>query len=608
MKSVFKKLTALALTVVLSFGASSFLFAFAGENEQTRFYPSIVIPGLFQSDVRLYDENGVEMTKADGTPYERPFFLDATDDIIKNALEQALAPVAKLLILQKDKEHKAAKAIAGVIGNTVAGKIKCDSNGKFIYNVRAVEYNTALSNLSAYDRAFALNAIPLNDYVQKVGLDYLYFYSYVSVGSIKDLAEGLYDLIQIAKAETGAEKVNLAPISQGGAIFNALMQLYKDRGLEISDDIHRVVLVVPAADGAAILGDVYHYGLLDDAEALYGYMFPSILGEDQQWLAYLINLLLRYFPNADLTYILDQAVYTLIEDYLENSTALWALIPSKDYPDLRETYLLDPEDEYIRREADWYYNAQLHHREYILEAVEKGVAFFDIVNYNFALYPICDSWDKVNADGVIHTESESLGAYSVAPAAVLPEDYVQANTYCTDPAHNHIDSFRKVDASAGILAETTFYFYGQAHTMTASNDVIIRLASRILSDDSFRDVYSDPNFPQFNFARHSGRLKGLYYAWADFDAGVLKEDLRVQFLAAMADAKAAIDSTYMPTEEFDAVYETLRNVTYKIENGSAPQNSTSRFITFITKYLKFLSDVLLRLFGGKGYSDLLFFR
>ena len=65
------------------------------------------------------------------------------------------------------------------------------------------------------------------------------------------------------------------------------------------------------------------HGLLDDDDALYGYMFPSLLDKDQEMLAYLINLILRILPNADVNNIIDTAVHVLIEDYLEYSTMLW---------------------------------------------------------------------------------------------------------------------------------------------------------------------------------------------------------------------------------------------------------------------------------------------
>ncbi len=610
MKTVFTKSLAIIMVVLICFSTVAVMSASAADDGcDCDYCPSIVIPGIFQSKVRYLDENGNEMLTEEGKPYAAPFFMKSTDEIVKQALEEALVPLAGLLITQTDIDNRCAEAVANVLGDALLSNIALDENGRVIKNIQADRYTTSLANLTEEQRAYALNQIPLDNYVETAGLDHLYFFSYHSTGNMIDNVNELYELIQIAKEETGHDKVNLVPISQGGSLENALMQLYIDNGLDFSDDVNRVCYVVPAADGAAVLGDIYRYGLLDDDEALYGYMFPSLLDEDQAYLAYLINLILRILPNADVNNIIDTAVNILIEDYLEYSTMLWALIPSKDYPACREMYLSDPEDVYVREQTDWYYNAQVNSRQYILELQEKGVEFFDIVDYNFTMYQIVDSWDDVNADGIIHTDSESFGATSVGVNKSLPDDYVQANTYCTDATHNHIDEDRLIDASAGILCETTFYFKNQNHEKTARNDVIMRLAIRILTDESFENVYSDPAFPQFNFARDSRGIINSYNLWKDYDTSYLSEEDAKEFNAALNELEAAINSTYMPTEEFNAAKERFEAIIYKIVNGTEKvEEEPDFFLTLLTKLFKFWSDVMLRFFGGKGISDIILFR
>ena len=419
---------------------------------------------------------------------------------------------------------------------------------------------------------------------------------------------GVYELIKIAKEETGHDKVNLVPISQGGSLENALMQIYKDKGESFADDVNRVCYVVPAADGAFVLGDIYRYGLIDDDDALYGYMLPALLGQEQELLAYAITILLRIFPNADLNNILDTAVNTLVEDYLEYSTCLWGLIPSKDYPELRDRFLMDDEDSFIRDEADWYYNAQVNAKDYILEAKEDGVEFFDLVDYNYVSYKIFDSWDNLNGDGIIHLDSESFGATSVAVNVPLASDYVQANTYCTDPSHNHIDEGRLVDASTGILCESTFFFKGQNHEATARNDVVMRLAIRILTDDGFKNVYSDPAYPQFNFARDSRSAQKLYDRYAKFDTSSLSAEDAAEFKVAYDELGKALQSTYMKTEEFEAKTERFESIVNKAESreeNDENEGTTNAFLSFFAKIFKFLSNMFLRFFGGKGFSDIL---
>ncbi len=610
MKASLKKSLALVLTLVMLFGCASAASAAdlgTAEGKCTcEHCPSIVIPGLFQSKVRYLDENGNEKLNSDGQPYVGPFFMEGTKDIVMSALEKALIPLASLLISQQDKESRAAEAIADVLGEALLSNLELDEYGHPIKNIQADKYETSLAGLTEEQREYALDQIPLDLYAEIAGMDHLYFYSFLSTGNMIDTAEGLYELIQIAKKETGHDKVNLVPISQGGSIENALMQLYIDKGLDFTDDVNRVCYVVPAADGAYTIGDVYHYGFIDDADALYDYMIPSLLGSDQEYLGYLINIILRIFPNADLNNILDKAVDTLIEDYLEYSTCIWGLIPSRDYPDCRDRYLSDPEDKYILEQTDWYYNAQVNSRKNILDLKSNGVEFFNIVDYNCSDYRIFDSWKTENGDGVIHLDSESFGAISVAVDKALPEDYVQANTYCTDPAHIHIDEERLVDASTGILCESTFYFKDQAHVSTASNDVIMRLAIRILTDESFKDIYSDPGYPQFNYARDSRSVIYKYNLWKDYDTSALSAEDAAEFIFARDELGAAIESTCMPTEDFDAAAERFDKCIEKIvssDNDTQSDETGNFFMDLITKILKFFSKILFRIFGEQGFSD-----
>ncbi len=604
MKAVGKKILSLVLAVVLVFSCVAAGVSATDVPCDCEHCPSIVVPGLFQSKVMYLDENGNEMLNANGEPYAAPFFLESTDEIVKLALEEALLPLGSLLLTQQDKEARCANAIADVAGKVLLSNLELDRSGHPIKNIQPDMYMTSLAGLTQEQRDYAFSKVPLNNYAKIAGLDHLYFLSYLHTGNIMDIAEDLYELIQIAKKETGHDKVNLVPLSQGGSVENALMQYYKDNGYEFAEDVNRVCYVVPAADGAYLLGDIYRYGFIDDDEALYGYMLPSLLGEDSA-LAYALNLVLRIFPTADLNNILDIAVESLIENYLEYSTCLWALIPSRDYIALRDRFLDDPEDIHVRQQTDWYYYAQTHAREYILEAQEKGVKFFDIVNYNAANYRIFDSWDNENGDGVIHTDSEAFGATTVSVDVPLAENYKQSGAFCSDPEnHNHIDEGRLLDASTGIMCERTFYFKDQGHESTASNDVIIRLVIRIVTDESFEDVYSDPAFPQFNYARISIPAINLYNTWKNYDTCLVNPKIKGKFESARDKLGEAIESTYMPTEEFDAAVAEFKAVVFEVENGYAQRDGAAEFLNdLLTKLLKFINEILLMVFGGKGFSE-----
>ena len=598
-----KKIISLVLAVVMLASCMG-VAAFAAERENC--IPSIVIPGIFQSETKYY-VNGRVAVNEYGQPYAAPFFIDSTLTIVGAALEDALIPIADMLISQEDKDEKAAHAVADLLGEVLMSKNLCDETGHFVQDIRATKYNKSYAELSKYDRDYIMGQLPLQNYVDLAGEENLYVFSYASLGNMKDTALELYDFIQHVKEDSGSDKVNLVPISQGGSVANGLMQVYEDKGRLLSEDVDRVVFVVPALDGSALVGEIFQYGIIDDDFDLYNTMLPSLMGEED-WLSYLINIVLRIMPNANLNSILDIAVDTLIKDYMRYSTLLWGLCPSTNYPACREKYLLDEGLEQILEQTDWFYNAQLKSDEHILEAVENGVEVFDIVDYNVPLYHLVDCWDDVNADGVIHLDSTSMGAYSAGVDKVLPEDYVPACNNCKDASHDHSDPNGIVDACTGLLPETTFYFYNQDHEKTASNDVIMKLVSDLLTDDSFVDVFSYPEkYPQFNTGRNTKRLTNKIKELEAIDTSALSPEVKAELDAAIAQAQAVLDNTVVDLEAQEAAEERLEAISYKIENGTdMPTDSGSDDSTDIMLFniIKFLSDLFYKLFGGLGFSEM----
>lgn len=601
-----KKIISLLLCALLVLPALS-LAAFAAEQEDCSNVPSIVIPGLFQSEVFYYDGNGEKALDSNGEVRKGPFFLD-TPEVIKSAINTALLPLVKTLATQKDAEHEFANALGDVLGEALMERVKSDENGNPVYDIRATQYNTSLANLSEHDRKYALNAIPLNSYIENVGADHLYFFSYSSFDNVERLANQLVKLIETAKKETGHSKVNIVPISQGGSIFNAVMEFHP----EVAESINRVVYIVPAVDGSNLLGDIYAYGLNDSNEALYDYMFPLLLSKDSEWAGYLINFLLRIFPKDVLNDVLDIAVDKLISEYLSNTTCLWALIPSASYVIAREKYLTGDSKAIIRAQTDRYYEAQLNAKKNILSFREKGVEFFDLVGYNKALYPIACSWDKVNADGIIQLDSSSLGAVSAKIGDTLGEGYEQkGNAYgtCSNPAHNHIDPRGIVDASAGLLPDHTFYFYGQDHEQTGGSDVVIKLATRLLCDSSFKNVYSYPNeFPQFNEFRVTKWITGPLESMRNYDTSALSPQDAAELKAAIAALDAELEKTVVDADAFNAAVSRFNAIKDKItstqtESEKKKETFKTKLTELFTIVLRFLSKIFNGVFGFRGFGE-----
>lgn len=605
-----KKLISLLLCVVLLMPTAALLASAevyttcGGECGKS---PSVVIPGLFQSEVLCYDDNGELMLDSQGNVRTGPFFMD-TQEVVIDAVKKALLPLSKTLITQRDDQKEFANALGDVLGEALLERVKSDDNGNFVHNIQAVKYTTSIARMNAHDKAWALNAIPLNSYIDVAGADHLYFFSYSSLDNMERLAAQVKELIETAKRETGHDKVNVVPISQGGSIFNAVMEYYP----EIKEDIDRVIYVVPATDGSDLIGDIYAYGFIDDDDALYDYMFPLLLGEESEWLGYIIDLLVRVIPKDVLNETLDIAVDKLISEYLVNSTAIWGLIPTESYPIAREKYLMDDSKATIREQTDRFYQAQLNVQKNILEFKESGVEFFDIVGYNHSLYPIVDSWDEVNADGIIQLSSTAIGATSAKVGEKLPEGYTQqGNAYstCSDPTHNHIDPYNIVDASTGLLPDHTFYFYNHNHERTGGCDVIIGLAVRLLWDKSFTDVYSYPNeYPQFNDSRFTKNVTSKINNAKRLDLTNVSPEDAQELKEATAELEAQLALTVvdgekysLAEERFNAIYEKI--TVPKTDEEKKDEETKSFFMRLLTKLLEIANKAINFFLGKNGFFD-----
>ena len=324
----------------------------------------------------------------------------------------------------------------------------------------------------------------------------------------------------------------------GGSIANALFEYYP----QVMNDLNKVVYIVPALNGSTIVGDLYtkNFTFLD-ADYLYNGFLETLMDEET---ARMIEVIARILPDEVLTSVLRDVADCLVEEVASNVTMLWGLCPKEYYPEA--SALLLSEKPEIKRQTDMYYQAQLNSAANIQKLVDMGVEVFDIVDYDIPLYQIGNSWNNDNADGVIQLASTAMGVKSAIYGETLGADYKQANTSvnCSDPSHNHISPDNVVDASTGLLPDTTFYFDGQNHEQTARNDIIISLATRLLATDDIKDVYSTPDYPQFNGRRDTRALNNTYIPTAKkVDTTKLNAEDAKELSDALAAAEAFVNGT-----------------------------------------------------------------
>ncbi len=587
----FLKTTAFLICIIL-FVTSCCIGGFAYDRisdcgEDCEFYPAIIVPGLGQSSVCVADENGDFVLNGDGEKISAfPAYVQ-TGKLIK----RLLFPLLGSLFAQRDVGLSQAVSDAIEICFGINGT---GNDAQPTGNTITEKMPYPLSECSEYEKEVINSHIPFNLYPTELPEDHIYYFSYNSFGNHVDMVAELKAYIEMVKEQTGHDKVTIVPISQGGSIFSALIEYYP----EVAGSLHKVMFVVPALDGSKIIGDIFNDRVAFlDKEYLYN-GFLTEMGLLDSETARMIEVVFRLFPDNVLMNVVGSAVETLVGSVMTRCTSMWALCPSADYESAAEKYLSDPELAEIRRQTDKYYEAQCNSRANVQKLLDKGVQVFCVAEYNTNLINVGESWNGQNADYIIQLDSTSLGAYSAKVGETLGEDYVQKNTYCNNPEHNHISPDKVVDASAGLLPDTTFYFDGQRHDLTQHNDVILKLAMELIANDDIKDVYSSPDFPQFNDGRDVRNLR-TYIASAETALGEneYSAEIKDSLIAAKDNGQAVLDNNISSAEDY-------QNAEAKLKAALIAAGIMKDETKVSTGVFERMSLSLYERYGTKGFSQI----
>lgn len=357
--------------------------------------PTVVIHGIGQSKTYLYEDDEIAVDE-DGKMITGWPIYASTKYIVKNLL----LPLVKMLVTQRDD------GFVESFRKTLEGTLYVnafDSNGKNIYDVRVKKYPYSIAKCSDEEKSEIYGNVPLETLTKTAGEDHLYYFAYNSFGNNGEITDELYDFIAKVKRETGHDKINIAAISLGGTIANSLFDRYPD----LYASLDRVVYIVPALDGSNIVGDIYIGKLSTSDEMLYKKLLPKLVGGAE---GYLLNAVIRLIPKQILLDTLDATVDGLTNVILRNCTTMWSLVPEAYYDEAVARVLPGKENAEMRRQVEIYHRAQVNRFKNIEKMREAGVEAFDIVDYDYQLYCLVPSYDKSNADGIIHAESTSMGS------------------------------------------------------------------------------------------------------------------------------------------------------------------------------------------------------
>jgi hypothetical protein len=363
-----------------------------------------------------------------------------------------------------------------------------NADGSSVYPQTVEKYNDSMADSPESVQNTVYGRVRIRDFAPAEFAAYTYYYAFNSFGSQQENVIGLYDFCKDIQVRTGAEKINLVGLSQGGAVITGFLDAYPGYAAAV---LQKLLFVIPALDGSKLLTSIFAGDF--NYDGLYSEIIPSLMPNN--WMGYALNLVLRILSRNFVKELLDGALEFLVGECLGRSSAMWALLPSGDVPTLAERWLTDPASAPLRAEVEAHVRAQQALSGHLADLQSAGVEIYNVAEYDRPLYAFVNDFEETNSDTIIHLTSASPGVTCTAPGQVLP---VQPNaSVCTDVLHNHRSPSGTVNAATAQLCETTWYISNADHESTPRNNTVVRLVCRLLLDDSITDVHSSPDCPQF---------------------------------------------------------------------------------------------------------------
>ncbi len=491
-----KKIISVLLVFALLFCCSSVGFSAESSNE---YYPVIIVPG--------YGGSALMKTNDDMTQ-EQVWSVDG-DEI----LSIVLSKIVQIGIGFGALTVGNAKYLADVVGKETVKyleDVRCNPDGSSKYNV-TTKYKTAeessreaiykeYGNYEDYQFEKEFSAF----FAEKIGSDRVFNFNHDFRNGAVKCAENLDAYIQEVKQLTGSDKVNIYSISHGGQVTGTYLTIYGEKR-----DVNKAIMTVPALCGSSTLYDLFSKNIkFDELNLLYFIENGTINETDLHWLveAQQLGFLDKVF-NELVPYLFDVAGYW---------GSVWDFMPPDIYDEMKEKWL-DPvasaeiikNSDYMHYEImpQFYSSFQKCNDEY-------GMQVSIIAGVDINTTTGC----PINSDGIIFTKG-STGATCADYGKRFSDSYTQVNP-CG--GKNKISPSRSIDASTSYLPDNTWFMSGMFHGMMVWEDFGKDLINKLMLTDEIKDVYSDPEFPQFHTSTNPS-----YSVFAQFDKspeGFLSED------------------------------------------------------------------------------------
>lgn len=384
--------------------------------------------------------------------------------------------------------------LSGGFADLAAAKLdnmSCLPDGSSKYNVTTFPYyaeDASVATLIANGQeAFIPEAALTTAIREYVPDESLYIFNNDwRMGQIEN-SESLDRFIGEVLSITGKDKVDIYALSHGGQLAATYLYYHGTEG-----EVDNVVLNVPSIRGTSIVN-----GLLGDGAANFSMdeisRFLSVMLQTETDLRFLGKIL----PGEFLNKLLKVVFVEVFQPVALNFGSIWDFMDIETYDVYKAEYLDPTANAGLIEKADkMHYDCMANIGEGLRAAQASGVSISIMSNYGTRL----GSGEAIDADFVIDTESTS-GAYAAVFGETFAENYTPKYTVCDNKAHNHISPSRTVDATCAYLPENTWFINGQYHGQAAYDSYSLSLLLKLLLTDDIKDIYSDPDYPQFELAQ-----------------------------------------------------------------------------------------------------------
>lgn len=568
--------------------------------------PVVILPGINHSPTFLYDSDGNPVTDKNSEPIGGSLLFPDVDA----AKEKLGALVKKLAVVSFIQNSDFVYERAYDVGCAAFAYQKCNMSGDCVNNLITKRWDYPVSEMNDEDRGWVYLMVPIQRLAKKIGEENIYFFTYNLVGDPMNSAQELDNYIDIVKEQRGCDKVTLLPISLGGTILAAYLDLFGH------EKINKIVNIVACLDGTPIAADFFAQNFKSDDEYLHHEFLASVLKEEtgKGTPAYLINALLHALPKEAFNLALTGFVNSLLDTVMINSPQFWAMVPCARYDELALKLIGDAPHAKLRLRTDRFQTARLNLKKNLLAAVGDGVGVNSISGSNlnfgekmYSFFGIAGSAEKYNSDGIVSLSSATLGATGAANGKKLPESYLEAAKK-REGGSSYISPDERIDVSSAALPDNTWIFIDQYHEV-GRNDAVLNLAQALILGE-IDNVHSSPErYPQFNrfcdtYGLRRWKIPAAEKLIKDIDSGTVScSDSRKQKIQSAIDRgyevlEMTVGDSICVQAASDGIDEILR------EFGRLnPGKKESKKDEFAEEFTRILSKSTLKYLGGGNIVD-----